>query len=536
MFTFKGGNGRRICKQNEIKIFVLHHQQHFITVRMSVSFRLIVANVTILILVALTSSVSSAPQSNQKVFSSFRFGEHPDWEPLRHSSGISPYHDAPGADIEPPQGCSVTAAAFLIRHSSIYANDDEWEEYMQPFVERVKDAKGAFPEDGPLGFLNDWESPINEDNLEKLTKPGIKDAEKFGKRFRKLYPHLLPPKKLGKKKGMLDNLKVKVPFKVWTASSERDIGTAKAFIRGAFPKYQEGHGGEGDGKYISLVEVPNKDPNWSASLTPHKVCDRFTKEEGRNDAREYLRNWGPGPLAKLQALAPSFEFELKDVIAIQMLCGYESVIKGIGKSKFCDARIFDAKDYYDYEYFHDLIYHKMVGYASPVAPYLGVHWLNTSTHNLLSAEEGEGDHPHRPYNAASKKDPNLPAPPGPPNSTHTQKLFAYFTHREEPPMALVALGLWNQTTVGPLPLDIRQKDRVWRTSHVLPFLGHVAIERMRCDDKQNYIRAIVNGAAQAMDHCQDGPGNSCPIDQFKEFVDQRMTEYGDIEGACKVSE
>lgn len=172
----------------------------------------------------------------------------------------------------------------------------------------------------------------------------------------------------------------------------------------------------------------------------------------------------------------------------------------------------------------------MVGYASPVAPYLGVHWLNTSTHNLLAADGSEGSHP-----SALMKDPDLPGPGGSPNSTHTQKLFVYFTHREEPPMALVALGIWNQTKIGPLPFDRRPDDRVWRTSHVLPFLGHVALERIQCGSKKkkDYVRTIVNGAVQKLDHCQSGPGHSCPLDQFSDFVQDRMKEYGDIDAACK---
>jgi acid phosphatase len=176
----------------------------------------------------------------------------------------------------------------------------------------------------------------------------------------------------------------------------------------------------------------------------------------------------------------------------------------------------------------------MVGYASPVAPYLGVQWLNTSTHNLLQADGKDRDDPHLSFDAA--KDPGLPGPGDSPNATHTQKLFAYFTHREEPPMALVALGLWNQTSVGPMPLDSRPDNRVWRTSHVLPFLGHVAVERIHCEDKKDYIRAIVNGAVQKLDHCKSGPGSSCPMQQFADFVEGRMKEFGDIDSACKAVE
>lgn len=231
---------------------------------------------------ALVRVGQAAPSSSQLAFS--LKDPHPDWDPLEHSSGISPYHDAPGANIKAPAGCEVTAAAFFIRHSSIYANDDEWDDYMKPLVTRVEDSRGIFPKDGPLKFLNDWQCPINDDNLEELTEPGKEDAFTMGKRFRKLYPHLLPPRRLGKKKPV-ENDKVKTPFKIWTASSSRDVGTAKAFIKGAFPHQQEGDDGEGDGKYLSLIQVPNKDPNWGASLTPHKVCPRFTKEEGRADAK-----------------------------------------------------------------------------------------------------------------------------------------------------------------------------------------------------------------------------------------------------------
>lgn len=59
---------------------------------------------------------------------------------------------------------------------------------------------------------------------------------------------------------------------------------------------------------------------------------------------------------------------------------------------------------------------------------------------------------------------------------------------------------------------------------------------MRCDDKEDYVRAIVNGAVQKLDHCQSGPGKSCPIEQFASFVEGRMKEYGDIDTACKAKD
>jgi hypothetical protein len=142
--------------------------------------------------------------------------------------------------------------ALLIRHSSIVANDDEWEDYMEPFVQRLdahRAAGAALPDSGRLAFLREWQSPINNDNLEQLTQPGAHDATVQGRRLRKLHPHLFPPMELGRPGGKEALVgKVKTPFKVWTASSERDIETSKAWIRGAFPEWQRGDDGEGDGK------------------------------------------------------------------------------------------------------------------------------------------------------------------------------------------------------------------------------------------------------------------------------------------------
>lgn len=162
--------------------------------------------------------------------------------------------------------------------------------------------------------------------------------------------------------------------------------------------------------------------------------------------------------------------------------------------------------------------------------------------------------------------PKLPPPTSPPDATHTQLLYAYFTHREEPPVVLTALGLWNTSTED-LPPTAMPKDRLWKTSHLLPFLGHIAIERLHCeadnsdnndgapgphglvralfgnDDgkdrprpthpRKDYVRVLVNGAPQQLPTCHDGPGGTCRLADFETFVRQRTEEFSDFEGACK---
>lgn len=153
-------------------------------------------------------------------------------------------------------------AAYYIRHSSIYANDDEYEETMQPFQEKLKSfrKKRASAKElrqaGPLSFLADWQSLVNETSMEMITPSGGQDALDLGDRLSQRYAHLLPNT-------------TRANFEVWTADAKRDIVSARAFVKGLVPKH---HGGDGSGDgHVKLKKVPLADPEWSVNLTPH-VC------------------------------------------------------------------------------------------------------------------------------------------------------------------------------------------------------------------------------------------------------------------------
>lgn len=126
------------------------------------------------------------------------------------SAGISPFFDSHGPSPDAPEGCVVIAAAILARHSSITMNDDEcvlpserdvaadkrscrWPETMGPFIEKLESYDTSkISDDSSLSFLKDWATPVNEENMEELTKPGATDAEAFGKRMKMQYEDLLP--------------------------------------------------------------------------------------------------------------------------------------------------------------------------------------------------------------------------------------------------------------------------------------------------------------------------------------------------------
>lgn len=259
-------------------------------------------------------------------------------------------------------------------------------------------------------------------------------------------------------------------------------------------------------------------------MSTQKICPAFSKDNGQLESRLWLETYGYPALERLNAMTEDIDFSIVDVAAMFMFCGYESVTRPERKSHFCSTRLFKEEEFAEFGYSQDLKYWYQVGYGAKSSPYLGMGWLNTSTHLLLNANAPP--HPH--FDAAGGG--KLPNPGNPPSDQHTQLFFPYFTHREEPPVALTALGLWNETT--PSWSKMRH-NRKWKTSHLLPFLGHVALERLQCQNT-DYIRVVVNGAQETLDSCKDGPDGTCEINKFDRFVKERVKLFGDFEEGCKV--
>ncbi|OCF61165.1 hypothetical protein L486_00810 [Kwoniella mangroviensis CBS 10435] len=423
--------------------------------------------------------------------------------PLKHLSAISPFYIPTEKPTSLPPKCELGRVSLLIRHSSIQGNDDEFEQTMKPFIDKIQNIpKEDLPKAGPWKFLRDWDTPIKEETLEVVSPQGKKDAKFLGKYIRDQYQLLFPPKK----KTSTKKDKNKTPYKVWTASSTRDIDTAKSYIKGGFPSHQSGDDGEGDGEVVQLVKVPNKAKDWDRSLTPHKACDTFEKESSLEPANKWLAVYAPKVIERLRGIIPEIADQLvdQDILAMQMLCGYESI--AVGHSHFC--HLFTDEEWLDVEYYFDVRFHYMMGYGSSLSPYLGMPWAKTAKHLLAGKDTDEGLHPS-------------------------------FTHRESPAFVAVFLNLFNSSShPHPAsevpPLDHRVDDRAWRTSHLVSFLGHVALERFHCKgDKEEYVRAVVNGRAEKMSGCEDGKEGSCKWKTFDKWVDERAQRWGDWESVCE---
>jgi Histidine phosphatase superfamily (branch 2) len=392
----------------------------------------------------------------------------------------------------------VTAASYLIRHAAIYANDDDYERYIEPFLKKLNSTytstlsgKKRRGWKGPLSFFDKWENPIDdpEHQLEHITPQGIKDSKKVGKHLVSRYPKLVLTTK-----------------RIYADKKARTKDTAAAFVK-VFP--QE----------VEIVEINLNRSSFHAQ-DPHKACKAFSKKPGNDELETFMSHYTIPIIGRLQRFSP-VKLGEKDIMGLQQLCGYESAIRG-KKSDICD--VFTDSEWMAYEYAWDLKYSHMVGHGNPLSPYLGFPWLNTTSELMPK------------FHAPQHSEDEIPDDDG-------QRFFLAFTHREVPPFIATALGLFNSSNAfaEEFPTNRINWSRSWKMAELIPFLGHVGIEKLTCDgvgldggegDKREYIRVIANSAPRPIPRCQDGPGASCGFDEFTGIVRRGMENYGDFDGVC----
>ena len=96
---------------------------------------------------------------------------------------------------------------------------------------------------------------------------------------------------------------------------------------------------------------------------------------------------------------------------------------------------------------------------------------------------------------------------------------------------------------GPLPVTHVQQSRKWRTSQVTPMGGRTILEVVSCSmgtdlqrDHSKFVRLNINDGIVPIPGCENGPGRSCPLDQFAARVKDRGEEVGDFRTICGLKE
>ena len=141
-----------------------------------------------------------------------------------------------------------------------------------------------------------------------------------------------------------------------------------------------------------------------------------------------------------------------------------------------------------------------------------------------------------------------------------RSLYVDFSHDNLMVAVFTAIGLFNQTN-GPLDPTKITKDRTWIISEIVPFSGHMTVERLSCSvppqplaasrsqpmkwwnwmttnegadyerqEKEEYVRIFVNDVRQPLHFCGAGEDGMCKLDDFvtsQEYA--RNDGFGDFE-------
>ena len=179
----------------------------------------------------------------QPLYSTYTFN------PLEHLAGIAPYFEPfdPPRSPSPPQGCSVTRAAYLVRHAAINANDYDYETYIEPFIEKIGNSSVDWSTIPTLSFLGSWKAPSFAEQ-EIVTRTGRLEAEQLGVTMSYKYHTLQLPKR------------------VWASTAERTVVSAQSLIRGIETSDNE----------IDLVQVYEGEEAGANSLTPYDSCPLYS--------------------------------------------------------------------------------------------------------------------------------------------------------------------------------------------------------------------------------------------------------------------
>jgi hypothetical protein len=215
---------------------------------------------------------------------------------------------------------------------------------------------------------------------------------------------------------------------------------------------------------VDIVQIDLNRSLFHAQV-PHKACKAFSKKPGQEEQGRFM---GFYTLPIIQRLQPHVPVGLTqtDIMSMQQLCGYESAING-KKSDICDE--FTDYEWMAYEYAWDLKYSYMVGHGNPLSPYLG--WPRSNT----TAELMNKFHAPSHTDTSGEGDEVL--------DDDGQRFFLAFTHKEVPPLIAAALRLFNSSNkrVEEFPTDRINWSGAWKMAELIPFLGHVGIEKLTCN-------------------------------------------------------
>lgn len=275
---------------------------------------------------------------------------------------------------------------------------------------------------------------------------------------------------------------------------------------------------------MTSKEIPESIGN---SLAPSDMCPDFEDESGGEYIKEWNSIWQPRVQERLQKLIDgNLTLTLSDVNLMPYLCGFESQITG-RLSPFCD--IFTDEELKMYQYSNDLRYYYGIGPGTDLPSTMMTPFLDSLIDLLVQGPGVEG---------VGLDDSS---------SFEVPKLLVAFLNDGQLTELITASGVFDEQE--PLSSTEIDHDRLWIGSHFVTMKGTIAFERLTCSSPSgnatsssyegtdaSYVRILLNDQVYPVPSCQDGPGSSCPLDEYAEYVKAKYEAEGNWLENCNVTD
>lgn len=303
--------------------------------------------------------------------------------------------------------------------------------------------------------------------------------------------------------------------------------TAQLFIRGYLGP---------NASLATIVSVTGKGfpEHLGDTLAPSDMCPNFEDDSGgQQDAWKEI--WLPPFIKRLSKyIEGNLTLDESSWMDFPSICGYESQIRG-RLSPFCDT--FTQSELEQYEYLQDLSNYYGVGPAADVASKMMVPFLASLMDRFVEGPDAEG----KDFDGNTFKVPKL--------------LMSFLNDGQLNELA-AASGIFDEQA--DLPTDHIAKDRLWRSSRISPMRGTIAFERLNCTrpgTSQNtrrpdshaqepftslnegiFVRIRINEAVYELPSCHSGPGKSCSLKKYIEYISDRLDKQGNFSTICNATD
>ncbi|KAF9462121.1 histidine phosphatase superfamily [Collybia nuda] len=387
-----------------------------------------------------------------------------------------------------PKGCSIVQVHLVHRHGARYPTSDALPAVFAAKLHAAATGKG-FSASGPFEFLNTWTYKLG---AETLTPFGRSQLFNLGMGFRMKYGELL--------KGF-SNLPV---FR--TTSEARMQDSALHFAAGFFgvQTYQM--------EYHQLITIEGE--GFNNTLAPYFHCPNSNNPIGSVQASKWEEVYLQSAWKRLAPFIRGYHLTLKDLVAMQQLCAYETV--ALSSSLFC--ALFTEQEWKGYEYRDDIMLWYGNGPGSPSASAQGIGYVQEVLSRLKKIRITE----FRNTVNSTVVTNNVTFPLDQPiyvDATHDTALTTIFT----------AFNFTSLAAGGPLQTDQIPRNQTYFANRVVPFASNLVGQVLSCPafDKPEQIRWILNDAVLPLTGirgCEKNDDGLCGLSTFIAAMEQRIGE------------